>query len=100
MSLSGTALRVCLVQPCESACREQQLGACEAHLYAADGGTAGRVPLLSAPTIRDSITQLDGVLRRLEEAVVGSMKDVERKRKVTEPLADGAVSRYGAGTED
>ena len=62
-------------------CRESNLSACESLLYSGSA-TAGGAPSLSPQAIVDTLTQLNDMLKKLEQAVMDVIKDWEHKKKV------------------
>ena len=46
--------------------------------------TTGGQPALSPQSILDTLAQLDSMLKKLEQAVMDIMKDVDHKKKVSE----------------
>ena len=62
--------------------RESNLQTCESLIYPNSMVTGGQ-PSLSPQPIVDTLTQLDEMLKKLEQAVMGVIKDVDHKKKVT-----------------
>ena len=60
----------------------QDLSRCEALLYLDSGLAPKGMPVLSPPAILDAMSQLDGLLSKLEQAVMDIMSDINNKKKV------------------
>ena len=60
---------------------EQELTKCDSLLYA-DCSTAGGPPSLSPRSVVEAMTQLDGLLKKLEQVVMDVIKDIDSKKKV------------------
>ena len=59
--------------------------ACQSLVYA-ESSTVGGLPVLSPQPIVDLLNQLDNMLKKLEEAVMDIIKDVDGKKKVRQLL--------------
>ena len=55
--------------------------ACQSMVYA-ESSTVGGLPILSPQPIIDLLAQLDNMLKKLEEAVMDIIKDIDGKKKV------------------
>ncbi len=55
--------------------------ACESMVYSGST-TVGGQPLLSPQPVLDALTQLDTMLKKLEQVIMDVIKDVENKKKV------------------
>lgn len=55
--------------------------ACQSMVYS-ESSTVGGLPILSPQPVLDILTQLDSMLKKLEEAVMDIIKDIDGKKKV------------------
>ena len=62
-------------------CSDQELAKCDEVLYA-DCSTAGAQPSLSPRPVLETMTQLDSLLKKLEQVVMEVIKDIDNKKKV------------------
>ena len=66
--------------------REKNLKACESMVYSGSTTTAGQ-PVLSPQPVIDAITQLDAMLKKLEETTLKVIRDIDHKKKVSSKTA-------------
>ena len=69
-----------LTESCFDYYRESNLQTCESLIYCSS--TSGQ-PSLSPQPIVDTLTQLDAMLKKLEQAVMDVIKDIDHKKKVS-----------------
>jgi hypothetical protein len=62
-------------------CSDRELTKCDSVLYA-DSSTVGGQPSLSPRPVVETMTQLDSLLKKLEQIVMDVIKDIDNKKKV------------------
>lgn len=77
--------------------REREVQRCEDTLYA-ESSTVGGQPMMMPHDLLEATTQLDGMLHKLEVAILDIVTDVNNKKKVTLVLETmGGGGRKGGG---